>query len=56
MDVVSVPGSPALSVDACSQGHGWWFDAGELATLAERDGGTSGDVISFLGEKLRRKS
>ncbi|MFN3412469.1 MAG: zf-TFIIB domain-containing protein [Thermoanaerobaculum sp.] len=55
MDVVSVPGSPPLYVDSCSQGHGWWFDAGELATFSERGSGTYGDVISFLGEKLRRK-
>lgn len=55
MDVVSIPGSVALSVDSCPQGHGLWFDAGELASLCERGGGTSGDVISFLGEKLQRK-
>lgn len=56
MDVVALPGAPPLSVDSCPQGHGLWFDAGELATLSQRGGRTLGDVVSFLGEKLRRTS
>lgn len=55
MEVVALPFSPPLSVDSCPQGHGLWFDAGELPTLAALGSGTSGDVISFLGEKLRRQ-
>ncbi len=55
MDVVTLPGLPPMEVDTCPQEHGLWLDAGELAALAERGEGTPGNVISFLGEKLRRK-
>jgi Zn-finger nucleic acid-binding protein len=45
---------PPLTLDLCPQNHGLWFDAGELSTLTSAPGaGTPGQVIAFLGEKLR---
>ncbi|MCS7183214.1 MAG: zf-TFIIB domain-containing protein [Thermoanaerobaculum sp.] len=55
MDSLALRGQPPLRLDVCPEGHGWWFDAGELSALSARRGlGTAEDVVSFLGERLRR--
>jgi len=55
MDTLHLAQPPGLVLDLCPGGHGLWFDAGELATLSAAGGGTPGDVVTFFGEKLRRK-
>jgi len=53
-------GQPPLLIDACIEGHGLWFDGGEVAQLAARcvqkPGAPQGRVISFLGEVFKTGS
>jgi len=51
-------GNPPVLIDACGQGHGLWFDGGEVAQLAARcrqkpGGSPEGRVICFLGEVFK---
>jgi Zn-finger nucleic acid-binding protein len=51
------PGGRVM-VDACPAGHGLWFDAGEVAALAEDLQGEGNDLptraLSYLGAVIRR--
>ena len=51
-------GQPLILIDACGQGHGLWFDDGEVTQLAAQLGKKPGDtsqgrVINFLGEVFK---
>jgi Zn-finger nucleic acid-binding protein len=50
-------GQPPILIDACGNGHGLWFDKGEVSQLAahfRRKRSTSEEqVICFLGEVLK---
>ncbi len=57
MDKVWLGNSPKVLIDSCPQGHGLWFDGGELHRVlcqleTDKKSGTP-DVISFLGETLK---
>ena len=53
---------PGILVDACPQGHGLWFDGGEVAQLlkhlAEKQPvgqDSQQQLISFLGEVFKEQ-
>jgi len=50
--ITTVGEKPAVELDRCPLGHGFWFDAGEMETLirafAEGDGGPVGRFLSEL--------
>ena len=57
MKKTKISQQPVILVDACMQGHGLWFDAGEVGQMikqvAEKQSGEPGSqqrVITFLGE------
>ena len=51
MDKVVPVGADKPNIDRCPQGHGLWFDAGELSRLFQTDAGTTmTGAIHFLGE------
>ncbi len=57
MKKVALGHQPVIIIDACPEGHGLWFDSGEVGELiAHLAGKQAGDddsqerVISFLGE------
>ena len=52
--------NPQVLIDACPEGHGLWFDGGEvhqlvgqLAGKAAGDTGAEEKVTSFLGEAFK---
>lgn len=56
MNVVTLEACSQLEVDLCPEGHGLWLDAGELASLSGlANSRTPGELVTFFGEKLRRK-
>lgn len=55
MKKATVGRDPEVLIDACSQGDGLWFDAGEVGQLvtqapSAKEGESQGRVIRFLGE------
>ena len=51
-------GQPPILIDACNQGHGLWFDGGEVDQLVAQFGRKpenvpQGRVISFLGDVFK---
>ena len=62
MKKVVIGSEPEVLIDACTQGHGLWFDGGELGQvirqLMDTEPATSGKhrrVISFLGEVFKAR-
>jgi uncharacterized protein len=57
MDKVWLGKEPRVLIDSCPQGHGLWFDGGELhqvlCQLAPSDKKGSPDIISFLGDTFK---
>jgi len=60
MKKVSIGSGGEILVDICGQGHGLWFDGGEVSHLMKMLGGKSAgatdsqqEVISFLGEVFK---
>ncbi|MGA7616211.1 MAG: zf-TFIIB domain-containing protein [Thermoanaerobaculia bacterium] len=58
MGKVEVEGRAIVTLDACTRGHGFWFDRGELGALFEtgqrQDASVRHAVVTFLGEVLGR--
>lgn len=53
MEKVAMGTTPRLVLDRCPQGHGLWFDRGELGSLmSQLGGGEVGAVIHFMGENI----
>jgi Zn-finger nucleic acid-binding protein len=60
MKKVHIGQEPKVLIDVCSQGHGLWFDGGELHQIIEqctrKPGARAGSeerVLSFLGETFK---
>lgn len=57
MKKVHIGHEPQVLIDACPQGHGLWFDKGEVSQLAHqlgKAGGTAAEKIaSFLGDVFK---
>jgi uncharacterized protein len=57
MEKVWMGNNPKVLIDRCQQGHGLWFDGGELhqvlCQLEPADSNKSKDMISFLGEAFK---
>ena len=54
---------PGMLVDVCPQGHGLWFDGGELSQLLKHLAGkqpagqdSQQQIISFLGEAFKAET
>lgn len=45
---------PPVEVDLCGQGHGIWFDRGELAKIVRIIGGDAGNKVATLLEDMFR--
>jgi len=57
MKKTAISGQPEILIDACRNGHGLWFDGGEVTQLIQRlagghprDDDSKGRVINFLEE------
>ena len=51
----SLSGSRRVTIDWCNEGHGLWFDAGEVGVVLQRrgEGGDDADaILNFLGEVI----
>ncbi|MFH2054559.1 MAG: zf-TFIIB domain-containing protein [bacterium] len=46
--------APAVELDLCEQGHGIWFDRGELHEIVRIIGGESGNKVATLLEDMFR--
>jgi len=57
MDKVWLGKEPRVLIDSCRQGHGLWFDGGELhqvlRQLDSSESKNSRDILSFLGETFK---
>ena len=56
MKKATVGHEPEVLIDACSRGHGLWFDKGEVGQLITQlsdETESQGRVITFLGEVFR---
>lgn len=53
MEKIDVQGSRPVILDRCTNGHGLWFDAGEVGAVLQRSDeaeGHAAPIMSFLGE------
>lgn len=56
MAIVRLEGDPAVHIDRCTDGHGLWFDRGELkAAAAAFDRGEEGVVAAYLADLFRHE-
>ena len=62
MKEANIGGHPEILVDVCPQGHGLWFDGGEVGQLLKQLAGkqpveqdSRPKVISFLGEVFKAR-
>jgi hypothetical protein len=59
MKKVIIGSDPEVLIDCCVRGEGLWFDGGELGQIVRQlpsaKPGTSGRIISFLGEVFQTK-
>jgi Zn-finger nucleic acid-binding protein len=63
MKKTTIGDHPGILVDVCTQGHGLWFDGGELAQLLKHltkkqpaGQGSQQQIISFLGEAFKAQA
>jgi len=55
MEKVDLEGARVVTVDRCVNGHGLWFDAGEVGALLQLKTtaeGSARPIVSFLGETV----
>jgi uncharacterized protein len=58
MNKVWIGKEPGVLIDSCSQGHGLWFDGGELNHLCQMESTHkegAKDVLSFLGDTFKAR-
>ncbi len=50
----ALAGKPGVVIDSCPEGHGLWFDSGEVEALVKQMGGGA-EIGAFLGDVFRVK-